>query len=139
LPKVLKKSSGRQFAGAIHMENISGYTVKEERKGFAIAALIIGFCALICSFLYGWRIFSMIIAIPGLIAGIISYRKALLTGKGRAKQITAIAFCILSILLSAYFLYSGPAEKHILEGDKMPHKVNEKGLPGSVDPNLPVK
>jgi uncharacterized membrane protein len=107
-----------------------------ERRGLALAGMIIGLVGFLCAFIEGWRMFAIFISFVGLIVSIISLQKAMKHKKNKTKQVVGVLSSIAAIAIAGYFLYTGPDEKHILEGDKMPVNAHDDGVPGSKDENL---
>jgi hypothetical protein len=113
-----------------------GFTKGNERRGLALAGLIIALVGLLCAFIHGWRMFAIVISFVALIVSVISMQKAMKYHKGRVRQGIGIITSLLAIALAGYFLYTGPSERPPLEGDEMPAKVKDDGVPGSKDENL---
>ena len=107
-----------------------------ERRGLALSGMIIGLVGLLCSLIYGWRMFAIIISFLALIVSVISLKRAIKYKKVKSMQFVGILSSIAAILIGSFFLYTGPDEKNILEGDKMPVNTRDDGVPGSKDKNL---
>ena len=114
----------------------TGFTKGNERRGLALAGLIIGMVGLLCAFIHGWRMFAIVISFVGLVVSCISLQRAMKHHKNKSKQVAGILAALAAIVIAGYYLYTGPDERPALEGDEMPVKVHEDGVPGSKDQNL---
>ena len=114
----------------------TGFTKGNERRGLAIAGMVIGLVGLLCAFIHGWRMFAIVISFVGLIVSAISLKKAMQYKKGRSRQMVGIISSLFAIVVASYFLYTGPDERPPLEGDEIPAELHEDGVPGSKDENL---
>jgi lysylphosphatidylglycerol synthetase-like protein (DUF2156 family) len=88
------------------MEDNTGFTPKQERKGLALASLIIALVALLCAFIVHWRIFALVCSGVAIVVSIISVRKAVRSGSPVKMQVAALIIAFLAIPVAAYFLYN---------------------------------
>lgn len=75
-----------------------------ERKGLALSALIIASCALLCAFVPGWLVFSLICAAIAIAIAVFCISKAKKPGGKARLALWALGIGILAILAAVYFL-----------------------------------
>ena len=95
----------------------------EERKGLAIAALVISFAAVFCAFIPGWKLFSAICSVVSIGISIYCISKTRKPG-GRARiALWALGLAILAILIIGYSLLTsrtdGDREEEIREVEQV--------------------
>ncbi len=115
--------------------NQSNQQSYNERRGLALAGMIIGLVGFLCAFIHGWRMFATGISFVALIVSVISLQKAVKHRKQKTRQIVGLISSLAAIAIAGYFLYTGPDEKGVFEGDQMPVNVHDDGVPGSKDEN----
>ena len=80
----------------------------EERKGLALAALIISLAAVFCAFIPGWKIFAASCAVVSIAVAVFCIAKAKRPGSRARLALWALGFGILAILVIGYFLLTRP-------------------------------
>jgi hypothetical protein len=76
----------------------------EERKGLALAALIISIVAFLCAFIPGWKLFASVCGVASLSIAVFCISKARKPGSRARLALWSMAVSILSLLAVGYFL-----------------------------------
>jgi hypothetical protein len=86
-------------------------TTQDERRSMALASLIISIVALLCSFMGGWRVFSIAIAGTAFIVGVFVLTKVRRPGPSKSMSVVSVVISIVAAALACYFLATARAEQ----------------------------
>ena len=77
---------------------------RNERRGLALAALIMSLVALLCAFIIGWRIFALVVAGAALVVAVFVMTRVQRAGRSRTMSLLAIIFSLAAAALAGYYL-----------------------------------
>ena len=69
-----------------------------------MAALIMSLVALLCAFIVGWRIFSIVIAGVAFIVGVFVLTKVRHAGPSKTMSVSALVFAVIAAAFAGYFI-----------------------------------